>query len=564
MPRKVSVGTSSFEKLRLDNAFYVDKTDFICQWWDNLSDVTAIMRPRRFGKTLTMDTVRCFFSTEYAGRGELFEGLSVWRDERYRSMQGTYPVLFLSFAEVKNTTFESARRNICGLIQNLYEKNRFLLEGSLLSQKEKVMFEEIGKNMPDDAAAESLRSLMDYLSRYYGKKVIMLLDEYDTPMQEAYVRGFWKELVDFLRPFFGTTFKGNPYLERGLMTGITRVAKESVFSDFNNLDVVTTTSDKYADCFGFTQQEVDSALEEFGLADRADAVKNWYDGFTFGQRKNIYNPWSITSFLDAGKLGTYWANTGSNSIISELIQRGSSEVKMDCERLLARESIRKPIDEQIVFSRLGSDDNALWSFMLASGYLKVLAVDEPDPCEAYPLNYTLTLTNGEVRGILRSMISGWFTKDGVSPAYHNFLKALLNGNVDSMNFNLNRITQTVFSFFDTGGQEPERFYHGFVLGLTVSLDNDYFLRSNRESGDGRYDVMLEPKDREGNNAIILELKVRETGKEKDLEETVKRALEQIEEKGYDRELAERGFTRKQIRKYGFAFDGKKVLIERGD
>ncbi len=560
MPRTVAIGEEFFETLRVKNLFYIDKTDFIRQWWDGDAKVTAIMRPRRFGKTLTMDMVECFFSVKYADRSELFEGLSIWEEERFRALQGTYPVLFFSFAEVKDQTFEEARENICTLIWNLYNANHFLLDGNILNEEEKTQFRSVGKDMPNRTAMDSLRYLMGYLSRYYGKKVIVLLDEYDTPLQEAYVKGFWEQLVAFLRPLFGTTFKGNPYLERGLMTGITRVAKESIFSDMNNLDVVTTTSDQYAGCFGFTQEEVDAALEEFGLSGQADAVKRWYDGFTFGNKRNIYNPWSITNFLDKRKLGTYWVNTSSNSLVSELIRQSGREVKMDCEKLLAGESIEKPIDEQIVFSQLGLDDNALWSFLLTGGYLKVLAVEGIDSAGEKQPNYTLTLTNGEVRRMFRSMIRGWFTGSGASSAYQSFLRALVSGNVESMNFNLNRVTQSVFSFFDTGGQEPERFYHGFVLGLMVYLDQDYFLWSNRESGDGRYDVVLEPKDRKQNDAIILELKVRETKKEKDLETTVGRALEQIEEKNYDRELLDRGFAAEQIRKYGFAFDGKTVLI----
>ncbi len=571
MARTVAIGEEFFETLRKKQYFYVDKTDFIRQWWDSGAKVTAILRPRRFGKTLTMDMVNCFFGANYAGRTELFEGLSIWREERFRSLQGTYPVLSLGFSEVKFTTFAVAKKSICGLIQGLYEKNRFLLQENLLSDGEKASFEAIGRDMADDVAAGSLRNLMSYLSRCYGKKVIVLLDEYDTPLQEAYVSGYWEQLVAFLRPLFGSTFKDNPYLERGLMTGITRVAKESIFSDLNNLDVVTTTSEEYEECFGFTQREVDGALVEFGLTDQADAVKNWYDGFTFGRAKNIYNPWSITNCLDKRKLGTYWVNTSSNSLVSVLIRQGSKEVKMDCERLLAGESIQKPIDEQIVFSQLYQDDNALWSLLLAGGYLKVLGVAGYDLAAcADPTfgadtladdlpTYTLALTNGEVLRMFRVMVRGWFSSNGASSAYQDFLRAFVSGNVESMNRNLNRVTQTVFSFFDVGGQEPERFYHGFVLGLMVYLDREYYLRSNRESGDGRYDVVLEPKDQK-KNAIILELKVFEKEKEKDLEATVKRALEQIEEKAYDRELVARGFAEGQIRKYGFAFDGKTVLI----
>ncbi len=609
MPRTVAIGEDFFAALREKNAFYVDKTDFIRQWWDGDAKVTAIMRPRRFGKTLAMDMVECFLSTKYAGRGELFDGLSIWQEERFRALQGTYPVLFLSFAEVKFAAFQEAKRSICGLMQNLYLENKFLLEGDLLQESEREQFARVNRDMPDDVAAAALRDLMGYLFHHYKKKVIVLLDEYDTPLQEAYAHGYWEQMVTFLRPIFGTTLKGNPYLERALMTGITRVAKESIFSDLNNLDVVTTTSEKYEDCFGFTQQEVTAALKEFGLSAQMRKVRALYDGFTFGRKTDIYNPWSITNYLEKRKLLAYWVNTSSNTLISELIRRGSSEVKMDCERLLAGKSIQKPIDEQIILARIETDDNALWSLLLASGYLKVLAVDagnvaearvasdveqdgadfaecgvaeresldeeahanagnfaeddfdEADGCGDYDLPiYTLALTNGEVRHMFRSMVQRWFTTGAASSAYHNFLSALMDGDVEDMNFYLNRVTQSTFSFFDTNGQEPERFYHGFVLGLMVSLGQDYFLWSNRESGRGRYDVVLEPRDRKERPAIILELKVRERKQEKDLEATVQRALEQIAEKKYDQELLARGFVEDQIRKYGFAFDGKEVRV----
>ncbi len=558
MARMVSIGNQDFESLRKRNNFYVDKTGFIKEWWEADDTVTLITRPRRFGKTLTMNMLEKFFSAEYAGRGDLFEGLHIWEDEKYRGLQGTYPVIMLSFADIKETAFIQARKAICRTIKLLYDRYDFLLQGSLLSDSEKNDFRQISADMEDNMASFSLKMLCIYLSRYYGKKVIILLDEYDTPMQEAYVNGYWKELVAFTRSLFNSTFKTNPYLERGIMTGITRVSKESIFSDLNNLEVVTTTSKKYADSFGFTEEEVFAALEEYGMSGRRQEVRDWYDGFVFGERGDIYNPWSIIHFLDKKVAGTYWANSSSNSLVGKLIREGSPEIKMTMERLLQGDSLCVSLDEQIVFSQLDQGDDAVWSLLLASGYLK--AVHYEFSTVRRRAEYELKLTNMEVQAMFEQMIEGWF--DGCRRVKNAFLQALLSDDVKAMNTFMNRVTLEVFSYFDTGkgaaGEEPERFYHGFVLGLMVELEGRYVITSNRESGFGRYDVMLEPKTRE-DNAIVIEFKVQEED-EKELADTVQRALEQIWEKDYMAGLVAKGIGKERIRAYGFAFCGKKVLI----
>ena len=371
MARTVSIGNQDFESIQKEGYFYIDKTNFIKEWWESGDSVTLITRPRRFGKTLNMSMLEKFFSANYKDRGDLFEGLSIWEQEKYRRLQGTYPVLFLSFAGIKENDYEEARQSICRTIEEQYNKHDYLLEGNLLNEKEKAFYQEVSANMQDNIAAAALRSLSDFLYRYYGKKVIILLDEYDTPMQEAYVNGYWKKLVFFTRNLFNSTFKTNPYLERAVMTGITRVSKESIFSDLNNLEVITTTSDKYADCFGFTEGEVFAVLDEFDLSNQTQQVKEWYDGFTFGSRTDIYNPWSIINFLDKKRVGTYWANTSSNSLVGKLVREGSRNIKETFESLLRGESICTEIDEQIVYDLLDSDEQAIWSLLLASGYLKV-------------------------------------------------------------------------------------------------------------------------------------------------------------------------------------------------
>ena len=560
MKKAISIGIQGFSDLREQDCFFVDKTNFIKEWWGKRDVVTLITRPRRFGKTLNMSMLDCFFSNKYANRADLFEGLSIWQDETYRKLQGTYPVIFLSFAAVKAGNLEDAKTQIKQEITRLYWENRNLMKEDIFGEDERELYYRTTVKMDDVTAQDSLRNLSVWMERYYGKKVIILLDEYDTPMQEAYVQGYWDEFTSFVRSLFNASFKTNPYLERAIMTGVTRVSKESIFSDLNNLRVVTTTSNLYADCFGFTEEEVFAALDEYGMSDKKDEVKQWYDGFTFGEHRDIYNPWSITNYLDEHRLYPYWASTSSNGLVSRLIRTASADVKEKMEDLLRGQAITVNFDEQIVYNQLDDNEEAIWSLLLASGYLKVQNIDYRGiTLEPW---YTLDITNIETLSMFMTMFRGWFKNKDAN--YNDFVKALLKGSLKEMNIYMNDVALATFSSFDTGKKpseksQPERFYHGFVLGLLVELRDRYQIRSNRESGYGRYDVMLTPVT-EVDDAIVIEFKVHEPDEEKSLQDTVRTALDQIKEKNYDAELLLQGIPADRIRHYGFAFEGKKVLI----
>ena len=560
MKSVISIGNQDFISIRKNNCFYIDKTDFIREWWENQDSVTLITRPRRFGKTLNMSMTEYFFSVNYSDMGQYFKELSIWKEERFREIQGTYPVISLSFADIKATTYESARMSIIRKLVRLYSAFDFIRSSEVLNEKDRTYFDSVGEDMSDDAAAVGINYMSDYLSRYYGKKVIILLDEYDTPLQEAYVHGYWEELTAFIRSLFNSTFKTNPYMERGLLTGITRVSKESIFSDLNNLEVVTTTSEKYSTSFGFTEEEVFTVLENAGIPEEKEHVRYWYDGFSFGNRKDIYNPWSITKYLDTGEYGTYWADTSGNALVSTLIRHSSVKIKSEMEDLLNGGEICTELDEQVIFEQLGRKRGAIWSLLLASGYLKTTR-HEMDR-RTGKREYFLKITNHESMLMFEEMIESWFAEE--DSAYGNFKEALLAGDLDYMNQFMNQVALQSFSSFDSGTKpsenlEPERFYHGFVLGLIVDLAGKYHITSNRESSFGRYDVVMEPLQKQF-DAIVMEFKVQNPAKEESLQHTVQNALLQIEEKNYDTELLARGILKSKIRHYGFAFCGKKVLI----
>ena len=575
---KHALGYQNYEKMMDNHIFYVDKTDFLREWWDNADEVTLITRPRRFGKTLNMSTVECFFSNQYKEKSYLFEGKKVWEYEEMRGLHGEFPVIFMSFAGAKSgyakATDENAKLDsinamktaVKQIITDLYAKYKEIAKSEIFDDNDRAYFASIRDDMDDKLVQTAVRRLCYYLEKYYKRKVLVLLDEYDTPMQEAWLYGYWDRAVGFFRSFFVNTFKDNKSMERGLITGITRISKESIFSELNHLKVVTTTSNKYALSFGFTEQEVFDALDDAGFGSEKEMVKKWYDGFTFGRYTDIYNPWSIAAFMENdAKYEAYWANTSANSLVNSLIQRGSKAVKQTVEDLLAGKSFQAQIDEQIVFNQLEGNENAVWSLLLATGYLKVIDTEPFSGDRENEPYYTLVLTNREVRMMFKNMVKGWFSGDSVQTVYNDFIQAMLDDNVRMMNAFMNKVALHTFSSFDSGNKpseeaEPERFYHGFVLGMVVNMADAYEVRSNRESGFGRYDVMLEPRNQDG-KAFIFEFKVLNPYEdEQTLADTLAAAHRQIEEKKYETELIARGFAPERIRKYGFAFQGKQCLI----
>lgn len=564
MARTISIGAQGFEDLRVRNNFYVDKTGFVRAWWQAEDQVTLICRPRRFGKTLNLDTVRCFFSTEFAGRGEeLFDGLDVWQDSAIREMQGKVPVVALSFARVKQVSIAGMLLRINELVVSEFHAHEYLYSWEKLSPTDRSRLDRIRDDMDPVTCAGALNMLCDLLRRYHGARPVVLLDEYDAPMQEAWTGGFWDEATSFMRDLMNSTFKTNPSLERALITGVTRVSRESIFSDLNNLKVITSSSAEYRDAFGFTQDEVDEALQEYGLSARRSDVCAWYDGFTFGGQDGIYNPWSVTQFLaNDGIIDTYWANTSGNGLISSVVRRGDNDLKHDFEVLLQGGAVDKVIDEQVVFSELRTRPNAVWALLLGAGYV---TSPGPVPQNLAETSRRLVLTNREVELSFDRMVEGWFGQ--VARSYGDFADALLAGDVDAASDYLSEVVAACASSFDSATRpsersEPERFYHGLVLGLLVRLRGRYSVESNRESGFGRYDVALVPTSgaEGGNPALILEFKVFDPRREDDLEDTVLRALGQIDDKRYVVGLAERGFAPERIRTYGIGFRGKEVLV----
>lgn len=553
--RTIGIGHQDYEVMISDKLFYVDKTYFIQDWWNHNDQVTLITRPRRFGKTLNLSMINCFFSRKYEGRSDLFEGMDVWKNTAMHELQGSQPVIFLSFGDIKSSSASGQIEQIKLLLSSVFLENDFICE--YLDEASSQIFRSYYTNISKEMAIKGICVLCELMYKAFGKKVIILLDEYDTPMLEAWTAGTWKECSSFMRLFFNATLKSNPYLYRALLTGITRISKESFFSDMNNLRVCSMTSPEYDYAFGFTEKEVFEAMDAQKMSNK-DEVKYWYNGFSIGRRTDIYNPWSIVNFLRDRKLQSYWVHTSSNEMINDLFKRGDKTLKYDLEDLINGQHVFTHMNEETPFGQIYEDNSALWSLLFACGYMKIVGTSG----NCWNKKYELAVTNREVYYMLLEFIKGWFSNS--RNGYSDFVTAMLCHDVEYMTEYLSKICNRVFSYYDTSGDEPERFYHGFVLGMLVDLEDRFIITSNRESGFGRYDVVLEPRNCKIDPAIIMEFKVHRPRKEADLMTTAQNALQQIKEKDYEANLISHSISQDNIYKYGIAFKGKEVWIESGN
>ena len=549
----IGIGESDFKGLRVRNNYYIDKTMYIKNIIDNESRVVLVTRPRRFGKTLNMSMLKYYFDCTKTDNQELFNDLKIMEQgEEYTSKLGYYPVIYITLKDVQDRNYESMLLDMKTAMLNMYKEHMYLLKSDEIFDFEKDRIMDILYCREDENVLKnSVRDLSEYLSRYYNKPVILLVDEYDVPLQNAYVEGYYEEAVKFFKTFYGVTFKDNPYLEKTVLTGVSRVAKESIFSGANNFDVYTVLDNEFADDFGITEEEMDKVIEDFEIQDEKEEIKSWYDGYKIGEVEGIYNPWSILNYLNKKELMPYWINTSSNDLI-KLILKNSTTVKEKIERLLKGEAIEVKINLETVIVGIEENEDNIWGLLLGTGYLKV--VETVDITEGI---YKVKLPNYEIKFLFQQIIDDWFRNKVIGNDLKSILKDLVTLNIEEYEEKFKILVREMFSYMDVGENTAENFYHAFVLGMLVGLKDSYYVNSNRESGMGRYDIMLEPKDKNG-NSFIMEFKVYKEEKEKTIEETIENAKKQIEEKGYEQNLRERGFS--NITKMVYAFKGKEVKM----
>ena len=551
--KKIGIGTSDFKKLRIKDYYYIDKTMYIKDILDNKSEIVLVTRPRRFGKTLNMSMLKYYFDCTKKDSKELFQGLKILeQEEKYTSKLGYYPVIYVTLKDAGLMNYNLMMMQLKTIMMEVYYEHRYVLEKEEMSEGERKIFNRmLSAEANDIDIMNSLKILSKILYQYYNKPVILLIDEYDVPLQNAYIQGYYEEAVSFYRTFYGATFKDNPYLEKTVITGVSRIAKESIFSGANNFKVFTVLDDEFSDDFGITEEEMEKIIQDFGIEEDREEIKKWYDGYRIGNTEGIYNPWSILNYLTDKKLMQYWVNTSSNDLI-KLVLKNSSTIKEKMERLLKDEEIEVPINLETIIVGIENNEDNIWGLMLGTGYLKVTEV-----VNLAEHIYKVKLPNYEIKLLFQQIINDWFRNKVMGNDLKSILKDLVTLNLDEFERKFRVLVKEMFSYMDVGENTAENFYHAFVLGMLVGLKDSYYVNSNRESGLGRYDIMLEPKDKNG-NSFIMEFKVLED-KEKNIEETIENAKKQIEEKGYEQNLKERGFT--NITKMVYAFKGKEVKME---
>lgn len=550
----IGIGVSDFKMLRLKDNYFIDKSLFIKNIIDNQSGVVLITRPRRFGKTLNMSMLRYYFDCAKQNTRELFEGLKIMKqDEKYTSKQGYYPCIYITLKDVNEDTYEKMLLDMKTAVLEMYLEHMYLLDSDKIYPFEKEKINDILYCREDEVTLKnSVRDLSKYLNRYYEKPVILLVDEYDVPLQTAYVQGFYEQTIQFFKTFYGTTFKDNPYLEKTVLTGVSRVAKESIFSGANNFKVFTVLDDEFSENFGITREEMKKVISDFDIHEDEEEIKKWYDGYIIGNTDGIYNPWSILNYLTDRKLVPYWVNTSSNDLI-KLILKKSTTVKEKIERLLRGEEIEAKINLETIIVGIENNEDNIWGLLVGTGYLKVTGI-----VDLATKIYKVKIPNYEIKFLFSEIIDDWFRDKVIGNDLNSILKDLITLNLDEFEQKFQILVKQMFSYMDVGENTAENFYHAFVLGMLVALKDSYYVNSNRESGIGRYDIMLEPKDKNG-NAFIMEFKVFKENREKDIQETIENAKKQIQEKQYENSLRERGFT--NITKMVFAFKGKEVKME---
>ena len=550
----IGIGESDFKILRIKKDYYIDKTKYIKDIIDNRSKVLLITRPRRFGKTLNMSMLRYYFDCTKKDSKELFKGLKIMeQEEKYTSKLGYYPCIYLTLKDAGLQSYELMIMQLRTLLMDIYYENRYLLEEAEMAPGERNTFNKILLAEANEIEIiNGIKMLSKIMSTYYNKPVMLFLDEYDVPLQNAYVEGYYEECIKFFKTFYGITFKDNPYLEKTILTGVSRVAKESIFSGANNFHVYTVLDDEFSDDFGITEKEMDKIIDDFEIQDQKEEIKKWYDGYTIGNTEGIYNPWSILNYLTDKKLIPYWVNTSSNDLI-KLILKNSATVKEKIEQLLRDEEIEVPINLETVIVGIEKNEENIWGLLLGTGYLKVTEVVDL----AHGI-YKVKIPNYEIKFLFQNIIREWFNDKVIGNNLNTILKDLVTLNLKEFEKKFQVLVRQMFSFMDVGKNTAENFYHAFVLGMLVGLKDSYYVKSNRESGFGRYDIMLEPKDKNG-NSFVMEFKVLEDAEEKTIEDTIENAKKQIKERRYSEDLEERGYT--NITKMVFAFKGKEVKMK---
>ena len=550
----IGIGISDFKMLRLRNNYFIDKSMYIKDIIDNQSGVVLITRPRRFGKTLNMSMLRYYFDIKEKNNKELFNGLKIMeQDEYYTSKLGYYPVIYLTLKDVNDVSHDKMILDLKTAMINMYKEHMYLLDSNKIYDFEKQKIQDILYAREDEVLLKNaVKDLSEYLNRYYERPVILLIDEYDVPIQAAYVEGYYEDAIKFLKTFYGTTFKDNPYLEKAILTGVSRIAKESLFSGMNNFKVYTIMDNEFADDFGITEDEMKKIIKDFNIQDEEKEIKKWYDGYKIGNVEGIYNPWSILNYLTDKELKPYWVNTSSNDLIKVILEK-STTLKEQMERLLKDEAIEATIDLETIIVGIENKEENIWGLMLQTGYLKV-----EETVSLEERRYKVKLPNNEIKDLIRGIIREWFSNKVLGNDLRSILQDLVSLNLKEFEKKFRVLVEEMFSYMDVGKNTAENFYHAFVLGMLVGLKDTYYVNSNRESGFGRYDIMLEPKDKNG-NSFIMEFKVMENMEEKTIEDTIENAKKQIEEKRYEENLKERGFT--NITKMVYAFNGKEFKME---